>query len=254
VLPMMTLIGIGIFMTHSRSALLAVLGIVIVASRRRIGTFPALILAALLFVAAMALKVTGGREISAEQGEDRTALWGDGLQMFKEHPIFGVGYDQMVDLVGKTAHNSVIVCAAELGAFGLFFWSLFLFPTLRDALAVSSPTGLSDGIPPPVDESPYAYAAPKLEKLDKEEISQMGRLIVFALVGFLISAMFLSRAFVMTFFLLGGMAEVVFQMALDRGMIAPRMPLLRVVAYSGVVSVLLVPGMYVIVRALNLMH
>jgi len=41
---------------------------------------------------------------------------------------------------------------------------------------------------------------------------------------------------------------------LDRGMIAPRMPLLRVVAYSGVVSVLLVPGMYVIVRALNLMH
>jgi O-antigen ligase len=202
----------------------------------------------------MALKVTGGREISADAGEDRTALWGDGLQMFKDHPIFGVGYDQMVDLVGKTAHNSIIVCAAELGIFGLFFWSLFLFPTMRDALAVAAPNGLTDAVPVPVDESPYAYAAPKLQKLDKEEIAQMARLIVFALAGFLVSAMFLSRAFVMTFFLLGGMAEVVFQMALDRGMIAPRMPLARVAAYSGVLSLLLVPGMYVIVRALNLMH
>ena len=38
---------------------------------------------------------------------------------------------------------------------------------------------------------------------------------------------FLSRAFVMTFFMLGGMVEVVYQMALDRGMIAPRLRLGR---------------------------
>jgi hypothetical protein len=66
--------------------------------------------------------------------------------------------------------------------------------------------------------------------------------------------MFLSRAFVMTFFLLGGMAEVVFQMALDRGMIAPRLPFGKSAVYSGILSLLLVPGMYVIVRILNLGH
>jgi hypothetical protein len=160
----------------------------------------------------------------------------------------------MADIIGKTAHNSVIVCAAELGFFGLFCWSLFLLPTVRDAMAVASPTGLTDGMPMPVDDSPYAYIVPSTEKLDKAEIGAMGRLIFFSLVGFLISAMFLSRAFVMTFFLLGGMAEVVFQMALDRGMIAPRLPYGKATLYSGILSLLLVPGMYIIVRILNLGH
>lgn len=254
VFPMVAVILYGVYLTHSRGALLAVLAVAIVASRRKIGTIPSVILSAGLLVAARAVNATGGRDISAQAGEDRTALWGDGLQLLKEHPIFGAGYNQMADIVGKTAHNSIIVCAAELGLFGLFFWSLFLFPTMRDAMAVASPTGLTDAVPLPVIEGPYAYMEPRMETLDKAGIGQMARLIVFSLTGFLVSGMFLSRAFVMTFFLLGGMAEVVFQMALDRGMIAPRLPLGRVAAYSAVLAICLVPGMWLLVRVLNTMH
>jgi hypothetical protein len=79
-------------------------------------------------------------------------------------------------------------------------------------------------------------------------------LIWLSLVGFMVSAMFLSRAFVMTLFLLGGMAEVVFQMALERGMIQPRLSLGRTIAYSGVLWIVMIPGMYAIIRVLNLMH
>ena len=254
VLPMVATIGFGIYLTHSRGALLAVMGVVIVAFRRRIGTIPSVVLGAGLFAAAMAMHATGGRDISADAGADRTARWGEGLGLLKLHPIFGAGFNQMSDIIGKTAHNSIIVCAAELGFFGLFCWSLFLLPTVRDAMAVASDTGLTDAAPLPVDESPYAYITPMTEKLDKKAIGDMGRLIFFSLVGFLICAMFLSRAFVMTFFLLGGMAEVVFQMALDRGMIAPRLPFGKSAVYSGILSLLLVPGMYVIVRILNLGH
>jgi hypothetical protein len=254
VFPMVLMLGLGIYLTHSRGALLAIMGVVIVAFRRKIGIIPSVILGGGLFVAAMALHATGGRDISADAGADRTALWGDGLGLLKLHPIFGAGFNQMAEIIGKTAHNSVIVCAAELGFFGLFFWSLFLLPTVRDAMAVASPTGLTDAVALPVDESPYAYIAPSTERLDKEAIGGMGRLIFYSLVGFMISAMFLSRAFVMTFFLLGGMAEVVFQMALDRGMIAPRLPFGRAAYYSGILAILLVPGMYVIVRILNLGH
>jgi hypothetical protein len=254
VLPMVAMIGFGIYLTHSRGALLAIMGVLVVAFRRKIGTVPSVILAGGLLAAAMALHVTGGRDISADAGADRTALWGEGLGLLKLHPIFGAGFNQMADIIGKTAHNSVIVCAAELGYFGLFCWSLFLLPTVRDAMAVASPTGMTDGAPMPVDESPYAYIAPTPEKLDKAAIANMGRLIFFSLVGFMISAMFLSRAFVMTFFLLGGMAEVVFQMALDRGMIPPRLTYGKATLYSGILSLLLVPGMYVIVRILNLGH
>jgi len=252
--PMIAVIGYGIFFTHSRGALLAVMGVVFVAFRHKIGTVLSVILGGGLFIGAMALNVTGGREISASAGSDRTALWGDGLQMLKGHPIFGVGYGEMADLLGMTAHNSVIVCAAELGLFGLFFWSLFLFPTMRDVLAVASPNGLTDAVPVPVDESPLAYAAPRMEKLGKEDVHQMGRLVMLSLVGFLVAAMFLSRAFVMTLFLLGGLAEVVFQMALDRGMITPRLPFGRTLAYSGILWIVMIPGMYAIIRVLNLLH
>jgi hypothetical protein len=79
-------------------------------------------------------------------------------------------------------------------------------------------------------------------------------LLVLSLTGFLVTAWFLSRAYVMTFFLLGGMVEVVFQLALQRGMIAPRMRLGRVLSYSGVLTVSLVLMLYVVVRILNILH
>jgi hypothetical protein len=53
---------------------------------------------------------------------------------------------------------------------------------------------------------------------------------------------------------LGGMVEVVFQLALQRGMIAPRMRLGRVLSYSGVLTVSLVLMLYVVVRILNILH
>ncbi len=78
--------------------------------------------------------------------------------------------------------------------------------------------------------------------------------MVLSLTGFLVAAWFLSRAYVMTFFLLGGMAEVVFQMALERRMIASRLPLPRTLAYSGVMMIALVLAMYILLRVVNLTH
>jgi hypothetical protein len=79
--PMMATISFGIYLTHSRGALLASVAVAIVAFRRKIGAIPSLILGGGLLVGAMAMGATGGREISASAGQDRTALWGDGLQM-----------------------------------------------------------------------------------------------------------------------------------------------------------------------------
>jgi hypothetical protein len=246
----------GLFLTHSRGSLVALTAVAIVAARRRIGTLPALLLAGSLFAAAMALQFTGGRDISASAGEDRTALWGEGMQVLKAHPLFGVGFGNLGDFTEshKTAHNSILVCVAELGMFGLYFWSLFLFPTVRDALVIASPTKVSEGEPIVPEEAPFPQAAWKIEPVDKAEVNRLGRLAVLSLTGFLVAGMFLSRAFVMTLFLLGGMAEVIFQMALQRGMIAPRLPLARVLLYAGGLAVSLLLMMYIIVRILNLVH
>jgi hypothetical protein len=255
ILPVCVLL-VGTFLTHSRGTLMAMIAVAIVAARRRIGTLPALLLAGGLFAGAMALQFTGGRDISASAGEDRTALWGEGMQALKAHPLFGVGFGGLGDYTEDhlTAHNSVVVCAAELGMFGLYFWSLFLFPTMRDALTVASPMKVSEAKPIVPEEAPFPRAPRKIEVVDKAEINRMGRLLVLSLTGFLVAGMFLSRAFVMTLFLLGGMVEIVFQAALERGMIAPRLPLQRVLLYACVLSISLVLMMYVTVRILNLMH
>jgi hypothetical protein len=256
ILPVCALL-FGVYLTHSRGALLALIAIMIVAARRRIGTLPALLIAGGVFVAAMALNFTGGRGISAESGSDRTALWGAGLQMLKSHPLFGVGLGTFIDNCdgcGHTAHNSLVVCAAELGLFGLFFWCLFLFTTMRDALTIASPAKVTEPDPAMPEEGRSSHKASKIEVIDKAEFNRLGRLLVLSFTGFLVAGWFLSRAYVMTFFLLGGMVEMVYEMALCRGMIEPRLRMGRLLPYVGGFEVSLVLLMYVLLRTVNLMH
>jgi hypothetical protein len=244
----------GAYLTHSRGAIMALLGIVFVATRRRLGTVPSLLIVGALFAAASALHLAGGRDISVNAGEDRTALWGEGLQLFKAYPLFGVGFGAMADHAGQTAHNSLVVCAAELGAFGLYFWALFLFPTVRDTLEIATPTKVGAGVPIVVEANPFPDTTSKVETIDREQICSLGWLILLSLTGFLVAGWFLSRAFVVTLFLLGGIVEVVFQMALRQGMVAPRLPPARVMRNSAWLAVGLVITMYIMLRVVNVMH
>ena len=244
----------GAYLTHSRGSILALMAILIVALRKRIGTIPALVLAAALFAGASAVGYTGGRDISASGGEDRLALWGDGLETLKAHPIFGIGWNTMGDQFGQTAHNTIVVCAAELGFFGLFFWSMFLLPSVRDVLVVASPGTPATKDIEIVSDSSYPVGPARLQIPDEAEIRKFGQLLVLSCTGFLVTGWFLSRAYVMTFFLLGGLTEVVFSMAKQRGMSVARLPLGRVLRYSVVLAVGLVLLMYVMLRVVNLTH
>jgi hypothetical protein len=243
---------VGIYLTHSRGALIALAVLALAAARTRIGTIPALVLAVGVLAGSMALQFTGGRDISVTAGADRMALWGGSLQLFKTHPLFGVGFGELSEYLGETAHNSVAVCAAELGLFGLFFWSLFLFPTVRDALVVASPKNVGEG--KPMDSVPEPVPGPvkSIKVFDKSEIIHLGWLVFLSLVAFLTAGFFLSRAFVMTLFLLGGMTEVVYGLALDQAMIPPRMGLRRVTLYSAVLAASCVVVLYIVIRVMNL--
>jgi O-antigen ligase len=246
----------GAYFTHSRGALLALLAVTIVAARRRTGTLPALLLGGVLFVAAMSMNFTGGRDISASSGVDRTSLWSQSMQAFKTHPVFGVGIGNLGDYTDthQTAHNSVLVCAAELGFLGLFFWSAFLFSTMRDVLAIASQTKISEPETNVLEEAGFSPLTRRNESIDKSEVNRIGRLLVLSLTGFLVAGWFLSRAYIMTFFLIGGMVEVVYEMALQRGMIAPRQPFTRVMPFAVGLAISLVLLMYIILRVTNLMH
>jgi hypothetical protein len=79
-------------------------------------------------------------------------------------------------------------------------------------------------------------------------------LLVLSLTGFLVAGWFLSRAYVVTFFLIGGMVEVVYEMTLQREMIAPRLPFARVMPYAVGLAISLVLLMYIMLRVTNLTH
>jgi hypothetical protein len=244
----------GAYLTHSRGSILALLAIIIMAFRKKIGTVPAILLAGLLFVGASSMNYAGGRDISASAGEDRTELWGDGLELLKTHPLFGIGFNDMPDYIGKTAHNTIVVCAAELGLCGLFFWSMFLFPSIRDAAVVASrKVGITKEAAL-ATEPAYPIAPLDSTVPDEDTIRRLGRLLVLSFTGFLVAGWFLSRAYILTLFLLGGLTEVAFQMALQRGLVSPRLPLGRVLRYSGLLTLALILIMYITLRIVNLTH
>ena len=255
ILPVSVLL-FGLFLTHSRGALVALAAVAILSVHRRIGTLPALLLAGGLFAGAFALNFTGGREISASAGEDRTALWGQGMEMWKTHPLFGVGFGNLANYTDThlTAHNSLVICAAELGLFGMFFWCLFLFSTVRDALVVSSPLKVSQEKSFHRVDPPFPHAEQEIETVDKADVNKLGRLMVLSLTGFLVAGWFLSRAWVMTFFMLGGMVEVVYQMALQRGMVVPRLRFVRALGFAAGLMIALLLLLDIVLRILNIMR
>ena len=246
----------GAFLTHSRGGMLALIVMTAVAARRRIGTLPALLLLAGLYVAASALHFTGGRDISADAGQDRLDLWSDGIQILRSHPLFGVGYGNMMSYAENTAHNSIVVCAAELGLVGLYSWSLFLLPTIKDTLAIASPDKVTEAVPIESEKSRLPYGRPPaaIETLDKSEVNRLGQLMILSFTGFLVAAWFLSRAYVLTLFLLGGIVGAIFDMAQRQGMIAPRLPFARTLVHTGLFTISLLVSVYIMLRLGNLMR
>ena len=295
------LLTFGLFLTHSRGGIVGILAVGILAGRRKLGTIPSLIGAAIAFAASMAIGWTGGREISVEAGSDRLEAWSTGLQLIRSHPIFGVGFERFGEYFYITAHNSVVVCAAELGLFGLFFWVLFLLTSIRD-LRVAQKAGLQApdstneapanpylsmrspqpaalsrhhtpagagglllaetddedevqdrfAIPTPLQPPPHLAGLAEPAELSAEQIRGMARLSLLSLAGFLVTGWFLSRAYVMLLFLYGGLAQVIYQMALTRDLVPARMRMGRAARLSFMSSIGLILVVYVILRLQNL--
>ena len=117
------------YLTHSRGGLLALTAVALMAARKKLGTSASTALAAVFILGMLALDFTGGRGISAADGADRLEAWANGLEMFKSAPLFGIGFNGFTDLYEITAHNSFILCLAELGLLGSTLWVALLVTT-----------------------------------------------------------------------------------------------------------------------------
>ncbi len=117
------------YLTHSRGGLIALAAVALMAARKKLGTTASTALAVVFILGMIALDFTGGRGISAADGADRLEAWANGLEMFKSAPLFGIGFNGFTDLYEITAHNSFVLCLAELGLLGSTLWMALLVTT-----------------------------------------------------------------------------------------------------------------------------
>jgi O-antigen ligase len=117
------------YLTHSRGGLIALAAVALMAARKKLGTTASMVLAGVFIFGMLALDFTGGRGISAADGADRLEAWANGLEMFKSAPLFGIGFNGFTDFNEITAHNSFVLCLAELGILGSTLWMALLVTT-----------------------------------------------------------------------------------------------------------------------------
>jgi hypothetical protein len=205
----------GVYLTRSRGGAVALVVMVWRFASRRIGRVRALVILVVLGAAMFGLGV-GGRSLSLptdESASDRLVAWTEGLEMLKARPILGVGYGQFVDHHTLTAHNSLVLCFAETGLLGSFFWVGLLVVTLFELQRLKNLPADA-----PFDDMTRHWA----------EGLQL------ALIGFLTAAFFLSRTFVPTLYLIVGLSAALAATAraADRSIPLPALPELGALALA----------------------
>ncbi len=114
------LCGYALALTQSRSGFLALLAGVLAYLYSRFGREKTILLAAAV-VPALFL-VFAGRQTNLSTGvatgQSRIQLWSDGLMLFRQQPIFGIGVDNYDRTIGHVAHNSYLQAFTEMGLLG----------------------------------------------------------------------------------------------------------------------------------------
>jgi hypothetical protein len=143
-----------------------------------------------LFIALTLFFRLGGADASAM---GRLEAWSEGLQMLKYSPIWGVGFGSFADVNRIVAHNSFVHCYGELGLIGYFSWLGAILATFWYLERISVTEAGPEGSP---------------------DLARWARSLGLSLGTFLAGALFLSRTYSVSLFLLVGLGTALAGVAL----------------------------------------
>jgi hypothetical protein len=185
----------GVYLTRSRGGILALAAVLALSLSHRIGRTLSILAGAVAVMIFLALGFLGGRSMSIDaSAAGRIDAWSTGLQMLKSSPVWGVGFGMFGQYNVLTAHNSFVLCFAELGLVGYFLWLSLIMITADDLRYV-------------------------IRDQDKSiaELRAWARALTASLVGFLTGGIFLSRSYDVTLFILIGLGAAVANLARRAG-------------------------------------
>jgi O-antigen ligase len=220
----------GIYLTFSRGAVVGLMAVIFFANLKRVGKVGAGVMGLVAFALMLALKFGGGREMSATEGSatGRIMAWGAGIGLLKSNPLFGVGYQGFGEFNDLTAHNVFVLCFAELGLVGYFFYLAFIITTI---------IGIEYLVRTP-DRG--EYIDPYLLKT-----ASVWRLCFY---GFLTTSMFLSRTYVLHMYIMVAMAVVLIDMGPKRKVSATGGAVPSWIPLTAALEILSVVGIYGFVK------
>ncbi|HXV14557.1 MAG TPA: O-antigen ligase family protein [Candidatus Krumholzibacteria bacterium] len=189
----LALIGLGIilyalFLTQSRGGILALGVILVLLLTRRLGRTFGMVTGAVVFLAIFALAPRMG-SISTEEASahGRVEAWSVGLDLFETYPIFGVGMNNFTQYHFRTAHNSFVLCATELGMFGLYPWIMLIYLSIKN----------------------NEFVASAVRGMRMRDVAVYVETIRYGLIAFSVGAYFLSRTYNEVLFLFVGLSAAV---------------------------------------------
>lgn len=170
----------AIYSTGSRGGFLASLAVVVLNSMWRAGvSIRAIIVSCglVLLTYSFAPAHLTTIEDQSRSGQHRVEMWAEGLDMIKEAPVFGIGRGNFQGYTFELiAHNSAVEIGGETGLVGLFLWVGLIYVSVKGVVTY-------------------------LKTTEKPEEKTFCVALLLSVIGYLISAMFVTLEYE-TFYLL----------------------------------------------------
>jgi putative inorganic carbon (HCO3(-)) transporter len=183
----------ALYLTNSRGTFIGFLIVLTYLAYRKWGIARALLIAAVLGVALFAVGPSRMADLSVdeESASGRIIAWAQGLDLLKWRPILGVGYGSFTEYHIITAHNSVVLCMAELGLIGLYTWLLLISTSFHEMLLIEKRG----------EESEHAFYAQALQ---------------LSMISFFSAAFFLSRTYNEVLYIILGLCAILSHLSQER--------------------------------------
>lgn len=204
----------GVLLTNSRGGMVALI-VVVIGFMLTFVRFKALGVG-LAAVACLALLTFGPSRMTEfdskeESANNRFSYWASGWYMLQSEPLLGIGYGRFVEENGgMTAHNSFVLCFAELGLSGYFFWMGCFYFCLKREQSTTPALARPPGNPNPTEDEQRRSLASEL----------LGARL--ALIGYLAAAFWISRTYVPVMYVMIGLS-IAAQLALSSGSRLPEL-------------------------------
>lgn len=174
---------LAIYYTGSRGGFLATIAIIglYVAIRSNISFSKILFVSALVSVMFM-LAPSHLTQIKDKNksAQHRVEMWFEGVEMLQQNPVFGIGRGNFKRYTSKLiAHNSAIEIMGELGLVGIFLWAGVIYLAFKNIFVVSSAA-----------------------TMENARLLSLNQALGLAIVGMLVSSMFVTLEYETLYFLL----------------------------------------------------